>query len=311
MVEMEADRDEKRVMVRPSIPAADAMIGREFKVLDHGFVMLTDYMGGDSSIVQAARTSYGSGTKRAREDEGLIRYLLRHQHTSPFEMVELKFLARMPIFVARQWVRHRTASINEYSARYSEVEELYYVPELESIQQQSRSNKQGRSGELPDMLRNEFREDVERISKEAYTTYRRHLDNGVARELARMVLPLNFYTQWYWKSDLHNIFHFLELRLDSHAQFETREYAKGVANVVKAVAPVAYKAFEDFVFNSSRFSSAESDALVRIMDGESIAEACDKAGLRLRKEDGSAITSGEGPEFVKKLDSIRERCGKP
>lgn len=238
--------------------AADSMLDKEFKVLDHGFVRLIDYMGNDDAIVQAARVSYGEGTKKLQEDRGLIRYLMRHRHTTPFEMVELKFHVKLPIFVARQWIRHRSANVNEYSGRYSVMKDEFYLPKLEDVQPQSSQNKQGRSEqELPDSVRTSFLQTLGQSQEKAYADYQRALDNGIARELARINLPLSLYTEWYWKIDLHNLFHFLRLRLDAHAQKEIRQYAQVMAEMVKAVCPLAYEAFIDYFVKSLSFSGPE------------------------------------------------------
>ena len=193
--------------------------------LDKGFVRLVDSMGGDEAIVQAARVSYGKGTRKVSQDRGLIRYLMRHRHTTPFEMVEFKFHAKMPIFVARQWVRHRTANINEYSLRYSEARDEFYIPDPDQIQFQSTINKQGRSGEVPKALKERIQTYFREISERSFDIYKEMNDAGVARELARAVLPVNLYTEWYWKNDLHNLLHFIGLRSDSHAQYEIRVYS--------------------------------------------------------------------------------------
>ncbi len=300
------DNDDELKMKRVEVPAANELIGKKFEVLDHGFVALVDYMGSDSSIVQAARVSYGAGTKSVNDDKGLIRYLMRHEHTTPFEMVEFKFLARMPIFVARQWVRHRTASINEYSARYSILKDDFYVPSVDALQAQSTLNRQGREyGRLSPEAKLEYINDIKVLSENAYTVYKKLIDGGVARELARMVLPVNIYTEWYWKSNLHNIFHFLTLRLDPHAQWETRQYAARIGDIVKVVAPIAYGAFEDFTLNSIKLSSKEQAAIKSILNGSSIEAACASSKLLLRKEDGKPVKSGEGPEFLAKLERIK------
>ncbi|MGI0067840.1 MAG: FAD-dependent thymidylate synthase, partial [Thermoplasmata archaeon] len=207
---------EESPLARPSVPEADRELGVPHPILTHGYVALIDYMGNDDAIVQAARVSYGKGTKTRRDDRGLIRYLLRHRHTTPFEMVEYKFLVRLPIFVARQWVRHRTASLNEVSARYSVLEDEYEIPPAEEIRHQSTRNRQGRGGPLPPEVVAAFQTDLDRVSKDAYASYQKALEAGVARETARLLLPVAFYTQWYWKTDLHNLFHFLSLRLDPH-----------------------------------------------------------------------------------------------
>lgn len=229
--------------------------------LDRGFLRLVDCMGGDDAIVQAARVSYGKGTRKVSQDRGLIRYLMRHRHTTPFEMVEFKFHAKMPIFVARQWVRHRTANINEYSLRYSEARDEFYIPDKKHILFQSKLNKQGRSGNVPENLKKKVQEYFREISTRSYVIYSELNEAGIARELARAVLPVNLYTEWYWKNDLHNILHFLSLRLDTHAQFEIRVYAEAMAAIVKEIAPFAFEAFEDYVLGGMRFSSIEQALL--------------------------------------------------
>jgi len=236
----------------------DELIGKEFKVLDKGFVRLIDVMGDDSAIVQAARVSYGEGTKTVREDKGLIRYLMRHRHTSPFEMVEFKFHIKLPIFVARQWIRHRTANVNEYSGRYSVIRDEFYVPEIEEIRTQSQINKQGRSDEniSPDLAKN-IAKKIEDTQSKLYSEYEEFLNLNLARELSRINLPLSTYTEWYWKIDLHNLFHFLKLRLDKTAQFEIRKYAEIMADIVKSIVPLSYEAFEDYLLNSVSFSKNE------------------------------------------------------
>lgn len=239
-------------------PKAEEVLDKEFKVLNHGFVRLVDYMGGDESIVQAARVSYGKGTKTVSEDRTLIRYLMRHQHTTPFEMVEFKFHVKLPIFVARQWIRHRTANVNEYSGRYSIMPEEFYLPDENVIKYQSQSNKQGRDEEeVPPEIRKRVLEILLNEQRSAFDGYQEMLENNIARELARINLPLSLYTQWYWKIDLHNLFHFLKLRMDKHAQYEIRVYAETMAQIVKTVVPMAYEAFEDYVLNSVTFSKQE------------------------------------------------------
>ncbi|MEE2876568.1 MAG: FAD-dependent thymidylate synthase [Candidatus Neomarinimicrobiota bacterium] len=231
--------------------------------LDKGFVRLVDSMGGDYAIVQAARVSYGKGTRKLSQDRGLIRYLMRHRHTTPFEMVEFKFHAKMPIFVARQWVRHRTANINEYSLRYSEARDEFYIPDTEHIQFQSALNKQGRSGEVSEDMKKKVQDYFREISKRSFEMYQDMNDEGLARELARAVLPVNLYTEWYWKNDLHNLLHFIGLRSDSHAQYEIRVYSDAMATFVKQVAPIAWEAYQDYVVNGLRFSHVEQGLLER------------------------------------------------
>ncbi len=292
-------------MVRASVPAADRLIGVQHPVLTHGFVALVDYMGNDAAIVQAARVSYGPGTRTVRDDRGLIRYLMRHRHTTPFEMVEYKFLVRLPIFVARQWVRHRTASLNETSARYSVVPDEYEVPPPEEVRYQSTRNRQGRGDPLPLEAADRFRSDLDTVARQAYEAYARALEAGVARETARLVLPLAYYTQWYWKINLHNLLHFLSLRLDPHSQEEIRLYAAVVAQLARAVCPVALEAFEEFQVEGLPLGRREQRALRALLEGKSPAEACAAAGLPLTREDGRPMTTGEGVEFLEKLERLR------
>ena len=248
------------------------------KCLDKGFVRLVDSMGGDDAIVQAARVSYGQGTSRVSQDRGLIRYLMRHRHTTPFEMVEFKFHCKMPIFVARQWVRHRTANINEYSLRYSEARDEFYTPDPEHIQFQSALNKQGRKGEVPAEMKQKVLDYFNEISERSFAMYTELNEAGVARELARAILPVNLYTEWYWKNDLHNLLHFIGLRSDSHAQYEIRVFSDAMAESVKTVAPFGWEAYQDYVVKGMRFSRIEQSLLEknlpeRVIDdiGEDIA----------------------------------------
>lgn len=231
------------------------------KCLDKGFVRLVDSMGGDDAIVQAARVSYGQGTSKVSQDRGLIRYLMRHRHTTPFEMVEFKFHCKMPIFVARQWVRHRTANINEYSLRYSEARDEFYFPDPEHIQFQSALNKQGRMGKVPAELKQKVLDYFKEISDRSFAMYSELNEAGVARELVRSLLPVNLYTEWYWKNDLHNLLHFIGLRSDSHAQYEIRVYSDAMAESVKKAAPFAWEAFQDYVVKGLRFSRVEQSLL--------------------------------------------------
>ena len=292
-------------MARPVVPEAEREIGVKHPVLTHGYVVLVDYMGNDAAIVQAARVSYGAGTKTVRDDRGLIRYLMRHRHTTPFEMVELKFLVRLPIFVARQWVRHRMASINEFSQRYSIATDEYEVPPPDEVRHQSTRNRQGRGDSLPSEVVDQFRTDLDRVSKDAYAAYTRALDAGVARETARLLLPVAYYTQWYWKSDLWNLFHFLSLRLDPHAQEEIRLYAAELAKIARLVAPVAYEAFEEYTFSGLSLGRREQVAVRALLEGKTPEVACALAGLPLKREDGRPMTSGEGVEFLEKLTRLR------
>jgi thymidylate synthase (FAD) len=240
----------------------------EVKIHEHGLVALLDVMPrfapvgktADFAIVQAARVSYGEGTKQVSEDRGLIRYLARHRHTTPFEMVEFKFHHVMPIFVARQWIRHRTANVNEYSARYSVVKDRFYRPTLDSLRKQSATNRQGGTEPIDAMTAEEFNRYLESVEAH-YADYERMLENGVARELARIGLPLNVYTEWYWKIDLHNLLHFLSLRMDAHAQQEIRDYANAMFALIQPIVPVAAEAFMDYNFHSMRLSRLEIEAL--------------------------------------------------
>jgi thymidylate synthase (FAD) len=268
------------------------MIDDHINVLDHGFIRVVDYMGNDAAIVQAARVSYGKGTKSVSEDRGLIRYLMRNGHTSPFEMCEIKLHCKMPIFVARQWVRHRTASLNEYSARYSEVPDEFYIPEPEQVRAQSKANKQGRDEELQSSLVDQFITDVDTTSNGQYDVYEQYITEGVARELARIVLPLNTYTEWYWKIDLHNLLHFLELRCDKHAQWEIRAYANAILAIVKNWVPLTYEAFIDYRLDGSRLSRLEL-AYIRHLLSDKI--------LRYTTEQAMGFSKREWNEFLEKL----------
>ncbi len=227
------------------------------KCLDKGFVRLVDSMGGDDAIVQSARVSYGKGTSKVSQDRGLIRYLMRHRHTTPFEMVEFKFHCKMPIFVARQWVRHRTANINEYSLRYSEARDEFYFPDPDNIEFQSALNKQGRMGEVDSKLKHKVQKYFKEISQRSFEIYSELNEAGVARELARAILPVNLYTEWYWKNDLHNLLHFIGLRSDGHAQYEIRVFSDAMASFVKKVAPFAWEAYQDYAVKGMRFSKIE------------------------------------------------------
>lgn len=255
-------------MGRIIVPEAEALLDQEMKVLDKGFVRLVDYMGGDQRIVQAARVSYGAGTKTVREDKGLINYLMKHWHTSPFEQVQLTFHCKMPIFIARQWIRHRTARLNEISGRYSVMKDEFYLPDPENVAYQSTNNKQGRGDTLPFEEAQKLIAQLEAEQTQAYAQYTGLIDQGVARELARTVLPVSLYTEWYWQIDLHNLFHFIRLRIDPHAQYEIRVYAEALAKCAQAVAPLAYGAFEEHILGSTTFSKSETEAITRMLAGE-------------------------------------------
>ncbi len=256
-------------MARSTVPEADSLLDKEFKVLDKGFVRLVDYFGNDARIVQAARVSYGEGTKSYRQDEKLIDYLLRNDHTSPFEQVSFTFHIKMPIFVARQWIRHRTAKLNEISGRYSVMKNEFYVPAGEDIALQSEDNKQGRqNAPVSPELQKEVRRILEEDQRRSYETYEKLLSMGIAREIARINLPLSLYTEWYWQMDLHNLFHFLKLRMDSHAQKEIRDYAEVIFSLVKTVCPMAAGAFEKHRLSGVSFSGDEAAALKKMLSGE-------------------------------------------
>ncbi|AEE15927.1 FAD-dependent thymidylate synthase [Treponema brennaborense] len=251
------------------VTEAEEILDKEYPVLDKGFVRLVDYFGGDARIVQAARVSYGAGTKTVREDAGLIDYLLRHEHTSPFEQVVLTFHLKMPIFVARQWVRHRTARMNEISGRYSVMRNEFYVPAEADVAVQSSDNKQGRSDSV---VSAEYAEKVrsllEKGQDQAYAAYSELVESGLAREIARVNLPLSLYTEMYWQCDLHNLMHFLKLRLDPHAQKEIRVYAEVLLELTRKVAPMAVQSFENHTRNGVSFSGDELDALRAVLDGK-------------------------------------------
>lgn len=253
-------------------PAAEAILDREFPVLNKGFVRLVDYLGNDDRIVQSARVSYGNGTKTQRQDRGLIHYLLRNQHTSPFEQVVFTFHIKLPIFVARQWIRHRTARLNEVSGRYSVLKDEFYLPDRNDIAFQSTDNKQGRSADpVPSETADAVCRRLEADQKHLYENYQATLNEGIARELARVNLPLSLYTEWYWQIDLHNLFHFLKLRQDSHAQKEIRDYADVLLKIASAVCPVACEAFECYMKEGKLFSAHEIKAVNDLLDGNPVA----------------------------------------
>ncbi len=277
-------------------------------IFNHGFVGLIDVMGDDAGIVNAARVSYGDGTKSVNEDRGLIRYLLRHKHTTPFEMVELKFHCKMPIFVARQWIRHRTANVNEYSGRYSVMVDEFYVPEKECIQPQSKTNKQGREGVVSEEDKEWVQWAITAANNSAYDMYKALLGpsevedldapyglydedafseefEGISREMARGVLNVNNYTEWYWKIDLHNLFHFLNLRMDSHAQYEIRTFANAMYDLLKPHIPLAVEAFEDYTLNAKTFSNVEMIVIKLMLDGvgSEVKEIAEEEGMNKRE----------------------------
>lgn len=288
----------------------EQMLHEPIPVLDHGFVRVVDYMGNDEAIVQAARVSYGSGTKAISTDRGLIRYLMRHWHSTPFEMCEIKLHVKLPVFVARQWVRHRTANVNEYSARYSILENEFYIPRPEHVAMQSQQNNQGRGDLIDDPAA--VIQEIEHQSAIAYESYDWLIGDptaedgglGVARELGRMVLPTNIYTQWYWKVDLHNLFHFLRLRADPHAQLEIRAYAEAICQIVKAWVPLAYEAFEDYRLNAVSFSAQEMLFLRKMLPKEVVEQFwCDPNSLLSNPEHeaNNLLSAREAREFLAKL----------
>lgn len=246
---------------------AEKILDQQFDVLDKGFVRLVDYLGGDARIVQAARVSFGKGTTSVRRDKMLIEYLLQHEHTSPFEQVVLTFHCKMPIFVARQWIRHRTARVNEISGRYSEMSDEFYIPDKSVIRQQSKKNLQGRDDltDVPADIQNKVLEILKRDRESAFTGYKDMLDDEIARELARINLPLSLYTEWYWQIDLHNLFRFLKLRLDWHAQYEIRCYAEVIGMLTKKVAPLAYKAFENTILGTRKVTKSQAERIAKLL----------------------------------------------
>jgi len=305
--EVQAMREERHETRRATVPALEEILYIPAKVLDHGFVRVIDYMGDDAAIVQAARVSYGAGTKRVRDDAGLINYLMRNWHTSPFEMCEIKLHVKLPIFVARQWIRHRTANVNEYSARYSILDREFYVPELEHVAVQSASNRQGR-GEAVDPARARRVLDLlRRDAAQCYATYEELInDRGhgkpadpeapqLARELARIDLNLSYYTQWYWKVDLHNLFHFLSLRMDPHAQYEIRVYAEAIADIVRDWVPLAFEAFSDYRLGAATLSREEIEIVRQLVRGADPDEILPASGLTLRERKDLRALLGLGP----------------
>lgn len=295
LAEIEDLRKSKNETLRPVSPELEEILYSPIDLLDHGFIRVVDYMGNDSSIVQAARVSYGAGTKKVNADKGLINYLIAHRHTTPFEMCEIKFHIKLPIFIARQWIRHRTASVNEYSARYSIMEDEFYIPKGENLAAQSKVNHQGRDeGRVLDAA--EQKQVLDILKKDAVNSYDHYLGmmnqdkdgnviddqkDGLARELARMNLPVNCYTQWYWKIDLHNLFHFLYLRADSHAQYEIRVYAQAMLEVVKKWVPFAYEAFIKHRKSGKEFSGAAVEVMKRMVKGEKVEQ--EDSGLSKRE----------------------------
>lgn len=291
-------------ITRVSVKEIDNILGQPFRVLNDGFVRIVDYMGSDESIVQAARVSYGKGTKKVSEDKGLIRYLMRHSHTTPFEMCEIKFHIRVPMDCWRQWIRHRTANVNEYSTRYSLAIDSAQKTKASEWRLQSSSNKQGSEENLEENLGRDLSDSEETLHKDIWKLYNDRINIGVAREQARKDLPLSTYTEAYWKVDLHNLFHFLRLRMDSHAQYEIRSYANIIGNeIVKKWCPLAWSAFEDYQLSSMQLSKVETDILrLLIAKSEQLNEYLLLVGFL--DSNGNKTKSREREEFEKKLDRL-------
>lgn len=293
LAEIEAARAQVHTTRRATVAALEEMLYQAIPILDHGFIRVIDYMGDDAAVVQAARVSYGKGTRKVSEDRGLIDYLMRHRHTTPFEMCEIKYHVKLPIFVARQWIRHRTANVNEYSARYSILDKEFYIPAPDQLAAQSHSNRQGRGvvleGEEAVEVMRILRDDAERC----YANYSHMLNEdeagaaadeqrqGLARELARMNLTLNTYTQWYWKVDLHNLMHFLSLRADSHAQYEIRVYAESMLETLKRWVPLTYDAFSRYRLGGLHLSAGGLAVVRKLIAGESVSP--EDSGLSKRE----------------------------
>lgn len=300
--------DKSVAIKRYSNPKMDAILGHALPVLDHGFIRLMDYMGGDDDIAEAARVSYARGTKKTSDNQGLINYLMRHHHSTPFEMCEIKLHVKLPIFVARQWIRHRTANVNEMSARYSILDKEFYFPDENVLAAQSKTNGQGRDEGTEYLHGDQVMSILHEACETAYADYEYlHTDGeytdsegvtlegkGLSRELSRMVLPTNIYTQWYWKTDLHNLFHFLRLRMDSHAQYEIRVYADLIGSIVKDWVPMAASAFENYQLNAMNFSKTELMMLHSMMQGIPF------------NTDALGMSAGEVREFHNKLSYMKD-----
>ena len=291
--EIDALRAAPRQTLRAVSEGIEAHLYNAIPVLDHGFIRVVDYMGDDAAICQAARVSYGKGTKSVQNDEGLIRYLMRHWHSTPFEMCEVKLHVKLPVFVARQWIRHRTANVNEYSARYSILDREFYIPAPEHIAAQSVMNNQGRGEALTGSEAARVLDILKTDSERSYDNYQAMISDdgqrGLARELARMNLPTNIYTQWYWKVDLHNLLHFLRLRADAHAQYEIRVYADAICSVVADWVPFAYAAFEDYRLGGATLSETALECVRRMLKGEAVTQ------------ETSGMSKGEWREFEQLL----------
>ncbi|MDA9980950.1 FAD-dependent thymidylate synthase [Pelagibacterales bacterium] len=300
--EVEQLRASSNTTLRATVPSLEEILYKPLQALDHGFVRVIDYMGDDTAIVQSARVSYGKGTKKITNDKGLIKYLMRHRHSTPFEMCEIKLHVKLPIFIARQWIRHRTANVNEYSARYSILDKEFYIPSVENLASQSQVNKQGRAENLSPEEAEKVINILKNDAEQTYNNYEVMLNEnsdgetldegsmGIARELARMNLTLNTYTQWYWKIDLNNLLHFLALRADAHAQYEIRVYADIILDIVKKWVPITYEAFEDYRVGGTQLSAKEILILKKIIKGETV------------DPDAEGISKREWGELQKKFD---------
>jgi thymidylate synthase (FAD) len=302
--EIQEQQSQSNSTKRVTSPELEKVLYEAIPVLDHGFIRVIDYMGDDSSIVQSARVSYGKGTKKVSTDDGLIRYLMRYRHSTPFEMCEIKYHVKLPIFIARQWIRHRTANVNEYSARYSILDKEFYLPAKNQLAAQSQSNRQGRG----DVLQGKQAEEVLNILKDdatrTYDNYEKLLNErfdgtkidenkiGLARELARMNLTLNTYTQWYWKTDLLNLLNFLFLRADDHAQYEIRVYAQTMLDTVKRWVPITYQAFMDYRVGAAEISSKGLKIIKSMISGKKVGQ------------EDSGLSKREWNELMEKLDKV-------
>ncbi len=295
IAEIEDQRANPRQTLRAVSEGMEAHLYKAYEVLDHGFIRVIDYMGDDAAICQAARVSYGKGTKSVQNDAGLIRYLMRHWHSTPFEMCEIKLHVKLPVFVARQWIRHRTANVNEYSARYSILDREFYIPAADQLAAQSVVNNQGRGVALEGEEAARVLEILKTDANRAYDNYEAMISDegqqGLARELARMNLPTNIYTQWYWKVDLHNLFHFLRLRADMHAQYEIRVYADAICKVVADWVPAAYGAFADYRMGGANLSGKAMECIRRMLKGEEVTQ------------ETSGMSAGEWREFQGELNA--------
>lgn len=298
---LQTSEDQSLKTLRATVPEIEEILYKTIPILDHGFIRVIDYMGNDASIVQAARVSYGSGTKKISQDRGLIAYLMRHRHSTPFEMCEIKFHIKLPIFIARQWIRHRTANVNEYSARYSILGKDFYLPKKEHLAMQSKSNKQGRENALKDADAERVLAVLKQDATQCYNHYQDMLNEdsegniideskpNLARELARMNLTLNYYTEWYWKVDLHNLMHFLSLRADDHAQYEIKVYAKAMLDILKKWVPLTYEAFEDYRLKSAHISGKGLAVIKQMLAGHKV------------EQENSGMSKREWNELIEKI----------